>query len=391
MAFNPLHEDNDAFVRDLTALRAEIEASLEPADFAHLRKIERWGRGCTLLGHATAWLAPNPLSALLLARGVTTRWTVVMHHVAHGGYDRVPGVPARYTSRGFAVGRRRLLDWLDWIVPEAWRYEHNTLHHARTGELADPDLVEENTTWLRRSRLPLWVKYAAIAFYACTWKLTYYAPNTFQLWSASKQGRQADSALIRGVRYAAAFDPRSVSGRAFWKACVLPYALLRFVLVPSLFLVLGPWAFFSVLANLLAAELLANVESFFLITPNHAGEDLYRFESRAAGRARFCVRQVVGCANYTTGGDFNDFLHGWLNYHIEHHLWPDLPLRKYQQFQPRVQALCERHGIPYVQESLPRRARKLMDIIMGRASMRPLRSEVPPGAPDAASTVQRIT
>lgn len=76
---------------------------------------------------------------------------------------------------------------------------------------------------------------------------------------------------------------------------------------------------------------------------------------------------------------------------IEHHLWPDLPLRKYQQFQPRVQALCERHGIPYVQERLPRRARKLVDIILGRTSMRPLRSEVPQGAPDAASTIQRIT
>jgi fatty acid desaturase len=81
------------------------------------------------------------------------------------------------------------------------------------------------------------------------------------------------------------------------------------------------------------------------------------------------VRQILGCTNYPTGGEFNDFLHGWLNYHIEHHLWPDLPLRKYQQAQPRVRALCEKHGIPYVQESLPRRARKMVDILLGRASM----------------------
>jgi fatty acid desaturase len=381
--------DEEAFVRDLTALRAEIEASLEPADFEHLRKIERWGRGCTLLGYATAWLAPNPISALLLARGVTTRWAIVMHHIAHGGYDRVPGVPARYTSQRFAVGPCRYLDWLDWILPEAWRYEHNVLHHGRTGELADPDLVEENTAWLRRSRLPVWVKYVFVALYACTWKFTYYAPSTFQLWRASRQGRKPDEREVQGVRYAAAFDPRTAQGRDFWKACVLPYLGVRFVLIPALFLVFGTWAFFSVLANLLAAEVLANIESFFLITPNHAGGDLYRFADRATGRAKFCVQQIIGCTNYTTGGDLNDFLHGWLNYHIEHHLWPNLPLRKYQQFQPLLRALCEQHGVPYVQQSLPRRARKLVDIILGRASMRPLLSEALPGAPDAASTTQR--
>ena len=33
----------------------------------------------------------------------------------HRGYDRVPGAPEERTSRGFAKGKRRFVDWLDWI------------------------------------------------------------------------------------------------------------------------------------------------------------------------------------------------------------------------------------------------------------------------------------
>src|SRR5262245_37090 len=78
--------DAEAFVAELAVLRAELEANLGADDFAHLQKMERWGRACTAIGLSTAWLAPNPLSAVALALGRNTRW-VLMHHVAHRGYD----------------------------------------------------------------------------------------------------------------------------------------------------------------------------------------------------------------------------------------------------------------------------------------------------------------
>jgi hypothetical protein len=37
--------------------------------------------------------------------GRSTRW-LLMHHVGHRGYDKVPGVPAKYTSKVFARGWR---------------------------------------------------------------------------------------------------------------------------------------------------------------------------------------------------------------------------------------------------------------------------------------------
>jgi len=104
--------------------------------------------------------------------------------------------------------------------------------------------------------------------------------------------------------------------------------------------------------------------------PSHAASDLCRFETPVANRNEFYVRQIVGSANYRCGGDLNDFMHGWLNYQIEHHLWPDMSMRQYQQVQPRVKAVCEKYGVPYVQESVFMRFVKLWKILLGVESMR---------------------
>ncbi len=396
----PLRIDYEAFARELDALRAEIDATPSHDDFSHLRKIEGWGRLCSGLGYGTAWIAPNPVSAWLIGQGSMVRWTMMAHHVGHRGYDKVPGVPERYTSKGFAQGSRRLIDWFDWIDPEAWAYEHNVLHHYHTGELADPDLVEENTRVMRESSLPRPLRYVVVGFYALSWKWSYYAPNTFQVLhrakerrAASKSGQDASSkaeaggdagqpASKKGSKadendqiartkdsYLSAFDLRTDEGRAFWKRCILPYGAIRFIGLPALYAPLGPWAVFSVWANSAMAEAFTNAYTFLVIASNHAGDDLYRFEGKATDRAEFYARQVMGSVNYETGGDLRDFLHGFLNYQIEHHVFPDLPMRRYQQIQPRVKAICEKYGVPYVQEGVFKRAKRLVDIMVGKTAM----------------------
>lgn len=367
--------EREAFVRELRALEAEAVASLGPDDLAHMQKLERWGRWCTAAGYATAWVFPNPVSMALLSTGSMARWAIVAHHVLHKGMDRVPETPERLTSRGFAAGRRRLLDWFDWFIPEAWHHEHDVLHHGHTNEEHDPDLVELNVEAIRDAKLPRVAKLAAVAAYACTWKLSYYAPHTLQVLQRKRRRRAAKTGTLtddaRGPeRYVSAYDPRTADGRELWKRSVLPYGLARFVALPALFAPLGPLAVASVALNSLGAELLTNIHTFVIIAPNHAGEDLHRFTGRPRDRADWFVRQVAGTANFTTGGDVNDFLHGFLNYQIEHHLFPDLPPSKYQWLQPRVRAACERHGVPYHQESVLARLRKLVAVAVGDASMR---------------------
>lgn len=354
--------DGEAFANDLDALRARSMAEIGQQDLSHLRKMERWGRACSLAGWASAWIFPNPVSALLLAQGRTSRWAMVAHHILHRGYDRVPGIEPRHSSKGFAQGWRRLIDWNDWIDPEAWAFEHNQQHHYRLGEDADPDYVELNLDWLRDAKLPLGFKLIVVAFFATTWKWSYYAPNTFRQLRGRKGKKPADRSELEPL--ASMFIKAS-----FLRRCMIPYMLIQFAIVPLLFAPLGWWAVFSVLCNSLLAEFLTNLHSFLVITTNHAGEDLYAFDGSPGNRGEFYLRQVLGSTNFRTGSDFNDFLHGWLNYQIEHHLFPDLPMSQYQRIQPEVKALCAKHGVPYVQESVWIRLRKTLAVMTGRKTM----------------------
>ncbi|HZH79619.1 MAG TPA: fatty acid desaturase [Archangium sp.] len=367
--FDPASVDVEGFLRDIRALRTEIDATVSEADLSHLRRLERCGRIATVLGLATCWVMPNPLSAMALSLGRSTRW-LLMHHVGHRGYDRVPGAPAERTSKAFAKGRRRFLDWFDWMLPEAWVFEHNVLHHSHTGEDTDPDLLERNAEGsLRDTSRPLALRYFQLALLAITWRASYYAPETL---ASLRRKRRPDGPLTREE----------------WREVLLsgyaPYIAWNFVLLPALFFPLGAWAAFSALCNSLMAEVLTNLHTFLVVGPNHTGEDLYRFESSPEGRGERYLQQVIGSANYRTGGDLNDYLHLWLNYQIEHHVYPDLSMLQYQRVQPKLRALCEKYGVPYVQESVWTRARKMVDIIVGKRSMRRLARLESASIPDVA-------
>lgn len=342
--------DLEAFLRDLRALKARIRAELGADDLAHLAKMERWGRTATAIGLFTAWMGPNPISVGGLALGRSVRW-MLMHHIGHRGYDRVPGVAPRHTSRVFARGWRRWIDWPDWIAPEAWCHEHNVLHHSFTGEEDDPDQFERNTEWV--NGLPRPVRWGLFAGLTLSWRASYYAPATMREW------------MHRGGKTASRWQVR----RAVLARCLAPYALAQFGVLPALFTPLGPAAVASALINSVLADLVTNAHTFLVVGPNHAGDDLLRFDDRPAGKAQWCWRQVVGSTNYQTGGDLLDFAHLWLNYQIEHHLFPDLPMLRYRQIQPEVRALCEKHGIPYTQQSVFTRFGKMARVFLGDASM----------------------
>lgn len=357
--FDPGNVDCDAFFRELRALRVEAEAAFGEDDLRHLKRTISYGRVATAIGLATAWF-PNPLSMAALSLGRSTRW-IVMHHIGHRGYDRVPGVPPELTSQKFAKGWRRFIDWSDWMLPEAWKYEHNVLHHTNTGELKDPDLVERNTHWIRGQDLPAWARLAMVGVVAVVWKPFYYAPNTVATYlSKGKTLAFNEEAAPMPTGYK----------RTLYLACYAPYVALQFVALPALFLPLGPFAALSALVNSIGAEALTGIHTFLVVGPNHTGDDLYRYETPASSKAEAAVRQVLGSANYATGSELTDYAQLWLNYQIEHHLFPDMPMLAYRKLQPKVKALCKKHGLPYVQATLWSRAKQLFDIGSGRRSMK---------------------
>jgi len=123
--------------------------------------------------------------------------------------------------------------------------------------------------------------------------------------------------------------------------------------------------------NLFFAELLTNIHAFLTIVTNHAGEDIYMFEGGVKPQSgAFYVRQITGSTNYQAGNDLIDFFHGWLNYQIEHHVWPDLSMLQYQRGAPKLKEICRAHGVPYVQEGIWKRLEKTVDIMVGNSNMR---------------------
>jgi fatty acid desaturase len=359
--------DREQLAKDIKALHQLALADLGAEDVRHMKRMEMWGKACSLLGYATAWIVPNPISALLISQGSFTRWTQVAHPIQHRGYDKVKEAEPSYKSKQFAKGWRRFIDWPDWMTPEGWHHEHDGLHHYRLGEIVDPNNAQHNMEWLRESAWPMWLRYTIVALFSGVWKLVYYTRRT-HLELEINAIRQSGTPLPVMSRLGAwsLFTPR---GRGLWLQSILPYVGYRFILLPALFFPLGVGAVINVLLNSVLAEILTNMHTFLVMIPNHAGDDVMAFDDKAKGKGEFYLRQILGSVNYPTGSNLNDFFYGWLNYQIEHHLWPDLPLRQYQKLQPRVKDLCQKHNIPYCQDSVFKRLLKAVDIMVGKTSM----------------------
>ena len=60
---------------------------------------------------------------------------------------------------------------------------------------------------------------------------------------------------------------------------------------------------------------------------------------------------------------------------------------QYQRGAPQLKALCEKHGVPYVQESVWTRLRKTIDIMVGKSSMREFPTHLEPATDKARNGV----
>eukprot|EP00986_Skeletonema_menzelii_P012723 scaffold7172_cov149-Skeletonema_menzelii.AAC.5 len=162
--------DYVGFAKEVTALGKELQKNTGQADVDHLNKIVNWRNIAAVIGVMTMWMPPNPLTVIALSTWTYASWTMVAHHTCHGGYNRVDA--GKFNSRGFALGslKKRIEDWCDWMMPEAWNVEHNRLHHYHLGEDLDPDLVERNLSFLREMNVATPIKYGVALALMPIWK-----------------------------------------------------------------------------------------------------------------------------------------------------------------------------------------------------------------------------
>jgi fatty acid desaturase len=325
----------------------------------------------------------------MMGLSISSHWTTVSHHISHGGYTDKNAVPStkninkHYKYNRFKYGvnlHRRFIDWMDYILPEAWSCEHNIYHHYKLNESTDPDNVQHNLVLLRTMNAPYIVKYGIIAFFALTWRLFYYSSNSYKYYKATKLNyimKDDDYKQMTLFGIITNEWPSWINKVEYFTLVLCPIMIYRAVCFafiytfhtyfPAIFTIEHLQNF---VLNYIFADLFCNVHTFAIIVPNHAGSDMYLYRTSVTGGSDdWLLRQCISSTNYTLGNDVIDYLQGWLNYQIEHHLFPDLSAYEYQVIHKDVREVCRRHGVPYVCENVFVRLWKTVKIMTGQESI----------------------
>jgi fatty acid desaturase len=324
-------EDLDALGRELDELKATTVDDLGQVDVDYIRRVIRVQRGLAASGRALlfagflppAWLAGT--AALSVSKILDNM--EIGHNIMHGQYDwtRDPAL----SSKSF--------DW-DTASPGAqWRHSHNYLHHTFT------NIVGKDRD----------IGYAILRI------------SPAQKWSVARLGNPLYAALLalmfeHGVMLHDVEVERLTSGEKSWAETwpVLRAGLRKtgkqlvkdYVIWP---LATGPM-FLSTAAANATANVTRNVWAFTIIFCGHFPDGTHEFtieETEGESRGHWYFRQMLGSANIE-GSPLFHIMSGNLSHQIEHHLFPDIPARRYPEVAPKVREICERYGLPYNTGSL---------------------------------------
>jgi len=326
-------EQADAFGRELDAIRDRVIADLGQADVDYIRRVIKTQRSMEVTGRALlfagifppAWLAGT---ALLAASKILDNMEIG-HNVMHGQYE--------WTGDPTLCGRT--FEWDTACPADQWRHSHNFSHHTYTNIVGmDRDI---GYGILRMSPDQPWRPYFL--------GNPVYAFLLMVLFQYGVALHELETDRIRAGEISLA-DKREVL-QEIWRKTRRQVAK-DYVAFP---LLAGPFAPF-VFAGNMTANLIRNVWSYAIIFCGHFPEGTSEFsveETRDESRCQWYFRQVLGSANLT-GGRLFHILSGNLSFQIEHHLFPDLPARRYAEIAPQVREVCRRYGIPYNAGPLPK-------------------------------------
>ncbi|MGO9034669.1 fatty acid desaturase family protein [Mycobacterium sp.] len=325
-------EQADAFGRELDAIKERVMADLGQRDADYIRRVIKTQRALEVSGRALlfagilppAWLAGT---AMLGVAKILDNMEIG-HNIMHGQYDwmRDPNI------------RGGDFEWDTACPADQWRHSHNYMHHTYTNIVGmDRDI---GYGILRMSEDQPWKPYFL--------GNPVYAFLLMVLFQYGVALHELETERIRAGEIRLA-DKREVL-QGIWRK-TRRQMLKDYVAFP---LLAGPFAPFAFAGNL-SANLIRNVWSYMIIFCGHFPDGTQEFtveETQDESRGMWYFRQILGSANLT-GGKLFHLLSGNLSHQIEHHLFPDMPARRYAEIAPEVQEICRRYGIPYNSGSLP--------------------------------------
>ncbi|WP_372734103.1 fatty acid desaturase [Nocardioides sp.] len=316
-------EQLEKFGEELDAIRRRVLADLGEEDAAYIRKVVKRRQQFEIAGRALFYLPPAwPLAVASLSISKILDNMEIGHNVMHGQYDWM-GDPALNS---------RMYDWDTACPGEQWKYSHNYIHHTYTNILGkDRDIgygilrMDQDQPWK-----PMYLGnpvYALLLMLAFEWGVALHDLEVENIVAGTR--KMADNAplypgLIRKIRN---------------------QTLKDYVLFPAL---TGP-LFPLTLAGNATANIVRNIWAFNIIFCGHFPAGVSTFsqeECEDETRGHWYYRQLLGSANIT-GGRLLHLMSGNLSHQIEHHLFPDLPARRYPEIAVEVQEICRRYGLQY--------------------------------------------
>ena len=319
--------DLDALARELDAIGAQERADLGAADAAYIRRViaiqrglEVGGRGLLVLSRYRPALAGG---TVLLTLAKVLENMEIGHNVMHGQWDWMRD-PAIHSTTW---------EWDAASTAQSWKISHNVTHHTYTNVLGkDRDLgysamrVDPEQPWSPVYLLqPIYGVLMAMVF---EWGIALYDMELDAVQRGEKTKEQARSEMV-------AFARKAV--RQLTKDYVL-------------FPLLSGRSRKRTLAATVLANVIRNVWVHTVVFMGHIPDGAETFtEEQYEGETRggWYARQLSGTCNLE-GSPLFHVLTGHLSYQIEHHLYPDLPCNRYAKVAPRVRAVCERYGLPYL-------------------------------------------
>ncbi|HET9075207.1 MAG TPA: acyl-CoA desaturase [Solirubrobacteraceae bacterium] len=317
-------EDVQRLGEELDAIRHRVVSELGQEDVDYIRNIIRTQRGLEVAGRAMlefGWLPPLWLggtAALSVAKILDNM--EIGHNVMHGQYDwtRDPALD----SKAF--------EWDTACPADQWRHSHNFMHHTYTNILdMDRDI---GYGILRMSEEQRWTPYflgnilwATLLMLLFEYGVALHDLESDQVLTGKKR---LDLTMLRQIG-----------------AKVGRQALKDYVIFPVL---AGPGAPFTLAGNA-TANIVRNIWTFSIIFCGHFPDGVQEFTPEEAAnetRGEWYLRQMLGSANIT-GNRLFHIMSGNLSFQIEHHLFPDIPARRYASISAEVREICERYGLPY--------------------------------------------
>jgi fatty acid desaturase len=316
-------EQLEAFGNEMDALRQRILADLGEEDVTYIRGVVKRQQQLEIAGRALFYLPPAwPLAVAALSLSKILENMEIGHNVMHGQYDWM-GDPNLSS---------RIYDWDNVCPGEQWKYSHNYIHHTFTNILGkDRDIgygilrMDEDQKWH-----PYYLGNPLYAFLLMI----------FFEWGVAMHDLEVEN-IVKGTRK---IEENAPLHSAIMKK-VKKQALKDYLVFPALTGPLFPLTF----AGNAAANLVRNIWAFNIIFCGHFPAGVATFteeECEDESRGHWYYRQLLGSANIS-GGELFHVLSGNLSHQIEHHLFPDIPARRYRAISVEVKEICERYGIEY--------------------------------------------